>query len=268
MGLFDNMKINKMGQNAYNAHVQANDLFRRGRMAEARAQFDEAYRLYGEAYAAGFRKTGVLMSYSVLMMRRGEFERARELMKEISSLDPKMNEDTHFELRINYSICLWRLGILDKAIETIRYAGRHCKNSSYYTSLGTYLVEMAGQTGAQEDYEEARVFLDAAMEYDDEDAATLDNYGLYHHFLSLKARSAGDEAEYAAQRKTAIDYYEKARAQKPGQITTLYALAKYAIEDGDAAKAREHIDKALMHSASRICPVSTEDLMALKAQLA
>ena len=61
--------------------------------------------------------------------------------------------------------------------------------------------------------------------------------------------------------------YEKARAPKPGQITTLYALAKYAIEDGNPAKAREHIDKALMHSASRICPVSTEELHALKAQL-
>jgi len=266
MGFFDDMKTNKLGKNAYNAHVQANDFQRRGRLSEAKAKYEEAYQLYGEAYGSGCRKTGILMSYSVLMMRRGEFESARELMKEISQRGG-MDEDTHFELRVNYSICLWRLGILDKAIETIRYAGKHCKNGSYYTSLGTYLVEKAGQTGAAEDYEEARVFLDQAMEYDDEDAATLDNYGLYHHLLSLKARDGGDEAEYAAQRKTAIDYYEKARAQKPGQITTLYALAKYAIEDGNPAKAREHIDKALMHSASRICPVSTEELHALKAQL-
>ena len=267
MGFFDNMKINKLGQNAYNAHVQANDLFRRGRVAESRAKYEEANRLYGEAYAAGCRKTGVLMSYAVLLMRRGEFERARELMKETSSLDPKMDEDTHFELRINYSICLWRLGILDKAIETIRFAGKHCKNGAYYTSLGSYLVEQAGKSGALEDYEEARVFLDAAMEYDDEDAATLDNYGQYHRLLSLKAREAGNEEEYAAQRKAAIDFFEKARAQKPGQITTLYALAQYAIEDGDTARAREHIDRALMHSSSRICPVSTEDLLALKASL-
>lgn len=267
MGFFDNMKINKLGQNAYNAHVQANDLFRRGRVAESRSKFEEAYRLYGEAYDAGMRKTDILMSYSILLMRRGEFERARELMKEISSLDPKMKEDTHFELRVNYSICLWRLGILDKAIETIRYAGRHCKNSSYYGSLGTFLVEQAGRTGSLEDFEEARVLLDQAMEYDDEDAATLDNYGQYHLQLSRKAAGEGDAEEAAAQRSAAIDFFEKARAQKPGQITTLYALAKFAIEDGNTAKAREYIDKALMHSASRICPVSAEDLQALKAQL-
>ena len=54
---------------------------------------------------------------------------------------------------------------------------------------------------------------------------------------------------------------------KPGQITTLYALAKFAIEDGDTDRAREHIDRALMHSASRVCPVSTEELQALKAQI-
>ena len=267
MGFFDNMKINKLGQNAYNAHVQANDLFRRGRVAESRAKCEEAYRLYGEAYAAGMRKTDILMSYSILLMRRGEFERAREMMKEISALDPKMNEDTHFELRVNYSICLWRLGILDKAIETIRYAGKHCKNSTYYSSLGSFLVEQAGNTGAQEDFEEARVLLDEAMEYDDEDAATLDNYGEYHRRLMLKAAAEGDQDEAAAQRKTAIEFFEKARVQKPGQITTLYALANFAIEDGNFAKAREHIDKALMHCSSRICPVSVEDLQALKAQL-
>ena len=267
MGFFDNMKVNKLGQNAYNAHVQANDLIRRGRVAESRAKFEEAYRLYGEAYDAGCRKTGILMSYSVLLMRRGEFERARELMKEASALDPKMNEDTRFELRLNYSICLWRLGILDKAIETIRFAGKHSKNGTYYTSLGTFLVEQAGKTGSLEDFEEARCFLDQAMEYDDEDPATLDNYGEYHRQLSLKAKSEGDEEEYAARRKKSIEYFEKARALKPGQITTLYALARFAIEDGNTAKAREHIDKALMHSSSRVCPVSYEDLQALKASL-
>ena len=139
MGLFDGMKVNKLGQNAYNTHVQANDFQRRGRVAEAKVKYEEAMKLYGEAYAAGCRKNGILMSYAVLMMRKGMFEQARELMKEISRIGG-MNEDTHFELRVNYSICLWRMGILDKAIETIRYAGKHAKNSQYYSSLGTFLV--------------------------------------------------------------------------------------------------------------------------------
>jgi len=263
MGFFDGMKVNKLGQNAYNTHVQGNDFHRRGRVAEAKAKYDEAMKLYEEAYQAGCRKNGVLMGYSVLMMRFGMFEQARELMKEISQIGG-MNEDTHFELRVNYSICLWRLGILDKAIETIRYAGKHCKNSSYYSSLGTFLVEMAGQTG---EFEEARVLLEEAMDYDDEDAATLDNYGEYYRLLGVKAAKEGDAEEAAKLRAVSKDYFERALKVKPGQITTLYALAKFAIEDGENDRARELLDKAILHSSSRVCPISLEDLQQLKAQL-
>lgn len=264
MGFFDGMKVNKLGQNAYNAHVQANDFQRRGRVAEAKVKYDEAMKLYDEAYKAGCRKNGILMSYSVLMMRFGMFKQARELMKEISQLG-HMNEDTHFELRVNYSICLWRLGILDKAIETIRYAGKHSKNSSYYSILGTCLVEEAGRTGA---FEDARVLLDEAMEYDDEDAATLDNYGEYYRLLGLKTAGEGDAEEAARLRAKAKDCFERALKAKANQVTTLYALAKFAIEDGDTARARELVDKAILHSSSRVCPVSIEELQQMKAQLA
>lgn len=264
MGFFDGMKVNKLGQKAYNTHVQGNDYQRCGRVAEAKVKYDEAMKLYSEAYEAGCRKNGVLMSYSVLMMRFGMFEQARDLMKEISQIGG-MNEDTHFELRVNYSICLWRLGILDKAIETIRYAGKHCKNSSYFSSLGSYLVEQAGKTG---EFEEARILLDEAMEYDDEDAATLDNYGEYYRLLSLKTAQDGDAEEAARLRAKSKDYFERALKEKANQITTLYALAKFAVEDGDTARARELVDKAILHSSSRVCPVSVEELQQLKAELA
>lgn len=263
MGFFDDIRVNKLGQKAYNTHVQANDFGRRGRVAEARAKYDEAMKLYGEAYEAGCRKTGVLMSYSVLLMREGEFVRARELMREISQ-DKAMSEDTHFELRVNYAICLWRLGILDKAIETIEYAGKHAKNSSYYASLGTFLVERAGQTG---DFDAAQALLDAAMDYDDEDAATLDNYGEFYRLKAGRAAAEGDAETAAALREKSKDFYARAHEAKPAQITTLYALARFAREDGDLARARELVDKAILHSGSKVCPVSLEELKALRAEL-
>ena len=262
MGFFDEIRINKLGQKAYNAHVQANDLNRRGRAAEAKAKFAEANELYAEAYAVGCRRTNILMSYAVLLMRLGEFPKARELMKEVSAIGG-MNEDTHFELRVNYSNCLWRMGILDKAIETIVYAGKYKKNGAYYASLGTFLVDQAGQTGQESDFEAARELLDEAMDYDDEDAPTLDNYGEYYRLLSLRAE--GEEAgELLAKSR---EFYELAYKQKPNQITTLYALAKFAQADGDLQRARELTDKAIMHSSSRVCPVSIEMLQELKAEL-
>ncbi len=263
MGFFENIKINKMGQKAYNVHVQANDLSRRGRMAEAKEKYAEALRLYDEAYRAGCRKHGAMMSYAVLMMRHGDFEQARELMKEISQ-DKSLSEDLHFELRINYSICLWRLGILDKAIETAQFAGKHAKNSSYYSALGTFLVDQAGETG---DFEPAKALLDEAMEYDDEDAATLDNYGEYHRLLGLKLAAGGDEAGASQERRLSKDFYERAYKAKPSQITTLYALANFAREDGETKRAQELVDKAILHSSSKVCPVSLEQLKELRASL-
>ena len=263
MGLFDNMKINKMGQKAHTAHVQAADLNKRGRTAEARAKFEESRKLYEEAYAAGCRRTNILMSYSVLLMRLGDFTRARELMKEVSAIGG-LSEDTHFELRANYSVCLWRLGLLDEAIKTIRYAGKHAKNGSYYSSLGTFLVEQAGNTGEESDFEEAKSLLDEAMDYDDEDAATLDNYGEYYRLLSLRESDSERAAELRAKSK---EYYESAHKQKPGQITTLYALAKFEQEDGNLERARELTDKAIVHWSSKVCPVSLEQLKAFRVEL-
>ena len=266
MGFFENMKLEKLGKNAYNAHVQANDLQRRGRAGEAKAKYAEAMKLYNEAYDAGCRKQNTMMGHSVLLMRFGEFERAREMMKEISAMG-HLSEDNHFELRVNYSICLWRMGIYDKALETIRYAGKHCKNSSYYSCLGTLLVEIAGKSGEDADFEEARVLLDEAMEYDDEDAATLDSYGEYYRQKGIWAAKAGNAEEAADWRRKAVESYEKAHKAKPSQVTSLHALARFAIEDGDKEKAKALIDRALLHSGSKICPVSVEELQAMKAGL-
>lgn len=266
MGFFDNMKTDKLGREAYNAHVQANDLFRRGKLNDAKAKYAEAMQLYGRAYEAGCRKSGILNAYSVLLMRYGEFERARELMKEISA-NGGLSEDAHFELRVNYAICLWRLGILDKAIDTARYAGKHAKNSSYYSALCTFLVEAAGKSGAEADFEEARALLDEAMDYDDEDAATLDSYGEYCRQRALWAQKRGDEETAREQRAKAADYFERALKAKPSQVTTLYALACFAKEDGDRERALQLTDKALLHCSSRVCPVSPEMLRELKASL-
>ena len=111
MGFFDDMKASRLGRKAYGEHVAANDLNKRGKPQEANAKYLEASKLYQEAFDAGCRKASTLMSWAILLMRFGEFEKAREVMKEAAK-DKMMSEDTHFELRVNYSVCLWRLGLL------------------------------------------------------------------------------------------------------------------------------------------------------------
>lgn len=263
MGFFDSLKSDGIGRKAVSAHSQGNDLCKRGKPAEAEKSFDEALKLYKEAYDKNCRKPNILMSYAVLLMRRGLFEEARELMKVISK-ECNMSEEQHFELRVNYSVCLWRLGLLDEAIKTIEFAGKYAKNGTYYTTLGSFLIDRAVIDG---ELEPVKAFLDEAMDYDDEDAATLDSYGDYYRLHGEKAAAAGDSETAAEDDRKAREFYNKAHEVRPGQITTLYRLAIYAKEDGDITRARELVDKAILRSNTRVCAVSIEMLKELRASL-
>ena len=72
---------------------------------------------------------------------------------------------------INYAVCEWKRGRLDRAIELMEQAAQDGVNSMIYGSLGYMLIEKARQTG---DFSKAEAFNAQAYEYDDEDPVTLD----------------------------------------------------------------------------------------------
>lgn len=260
MGFLDSLKGNTAGAKAYRTHISAMQLRKAGKYAESEAKLDEAIRLYGEAYAAGYRKTAALQGYALLLMRRGEFERAREIMLECNK-DKSMSADDRFSLRVDYSICQWKMGKLDKAIETIQNAARAKKNGSIYTTLGMFLVERARETG---EFDEALAFNEEALDYDDEDAGVLDNVGQLYMIMAEKL-CAGGEAEQAAEcRKKALDALKKANELKPDQVSSAYYLAKLLHEDGDDARARSLLDHVLKIPFSAIMQVSREEAEALR----
>lgn len=260
MGFLDSLKGNTTGAKAYRTHISAMQLRKAGKYAESEAKLDEAIRLYGEAYAAGYRKTAALQGYALLLMRRGEFERAREIMLECSK-DKSMSADDRFSLRIDFSICQWKMGKLDKAIETIQNAARAKKNGSVYTTLGMFLVEKARETG---EFEEALAFNDEAMEYDDEDAGVLDNVGQLFMVMSEKYRADGDAEKASEYHEKALDALKKANELKPDQISSAYYLAKLLHEDGDDAKARELLDHVLKIPFSFMMQISRDEAEALR----
>lgn len=264
MGFFDTLKADKIAAKAQRTHSDANELQKRGKPNEAAAKYQEAAVLYKQAREAGSKRTNNMMGEAILMMRFGKFEEARAIMQTVSK-ECKLDEQTHFELRCDYAICLWHLGLLDKAIEIITYAGNYAKNSTYYAQLCTFLIDKLRKTGEGE--EQVHALLDEAMEYDDEDAATLDNYGEYWRVKYEQATAAGNTEAAAQARANSVDFFKKAYARKPNQITTLYALAKIAEEDGDKTRAAEYLDKAIIHWSSRACAVSIEQLKEARARL-
>lgn len=260
MGFFDNFKSNQAGAKAYRMHVTGMQLRKQGKYDESEVKLNEAIKLYDEAYAKGFRKTNALQGYALLLMRSGNFERAREIMLECSKAE-KMTQDERFSLRVDFSICQWKMGNLDKAIETIRMAAETKKNSLIYTTLGMYLIERGRLTG---DFEEAIALNNEAYDYDDEDAGVLDNMGQLHAALAEKAEKDGDAEAAKALRAKALGFLKKAYDEKPEQVSSAYYYAKMLHEAGDDAKAREIIRDVKKIPLSAILQISKKDIESLE----
>ena len=249
MGFFDSAKAAMMGNKAYHMHVDANKLAGEGKPKEAGEKYREALRLYDEADRLGGLAPNVNQAHALLLLREGRFDDAKALMQRMAK-DKAMSKDDWFQLRIQYSICHWCAGELDEAMETMGRAAQYKMNGAVYSTMGMYWVDKARQTGA---FDEALRFNLEALDYDDEDGATLDNLGqLYEAMAEADSERAG---EYRAE---ALKYYEKAHAVKPRQITTLYYLARMYHRSGDDERARKLLSVRDTLYFSHLCPVTAE----------
>ena len=252
-----------LNRKAYRNYVKAVEAGGKDQPEEARALYQTALKQYGEAVELGFMAPNTMLSYALLLMREGDYEKAKTCMLELNK-QPKLADDIRFQLRINYSVYLWKTGKLDEAIATIRRAASMKMSGTVYSMLGMYLVEKARETG---EYDEAMAFNREALEYDDEDGELLDNMARLYEIMSEDARGKGEADRAAELRAQAKRFYAKAHAARPRQITSIYYLARLHMEDGErdaAAKLLSGVD-TLYYTA--ICPVSREMMMALKRQL-
>ncbi|NLV59410.1 MAG: tetratricopeptide repeat protein [Clostridiales bacterium] len=190
---------------------------------QAKGEVEEALKLYREAIAEGLADPRYVLSFSVLLLRQGQYQEARELL--VKAQKYPMTEEQRTTLTVNYACAVYKQGDLQKAIDVLE--GRHRKQPSglVYETLG-YLYVEAG------DADKAIAYNEEALEYDDEDSITLDNMAQAHYRLTQ------DKAK-------AREYFERALALKPGQIDTLYFLAQYDIQEGKKDEAREKLEKAL-----------------------
>ena len=181
---------------------------------------DEALKLYEECMNEGLKDMKTILPYSVLLLRSGQYQKARELLVSVQKYP--MADDQKRQLFVNYAVAVYKLGDLPKAIEVLEVQDKKAESGLVYETLGYLLVE-AG------DFDKALEYNLKALEYDDEDPITLDNLG--QTYFRLK----GDK-------ETARSYFDKALAQKPGQLDTLYFLAQYDIEAGNHSAAREKLE--------------------------
>jgi len=196
---------------------------RKASIALSKGDTATAIKLLGEAYREGLNDPRLLLTYSVLLIREGKFAEAREMLVKMQKL--KMDDESRRQLFVNYASCVYKMGEIEKGIELLERQHQKQPCGLVYETLG-YLYVEAG------DFEKALAFNTEACDYDDEDPITLDNLGQTYYRL-------GNDKEQAKV------WFEKALERKPGQIDTLYFLAKYDAEAGDTEAAKQKLETAL-----------------------
>lgn len=247
--------------------------------AHRKGMTDEAEKLYEEAAAGGFTDSRYMLAYALLLIRKGEYAKAKELLVKYQKM-PGMAPEQKNELITDYSVCIYKLGEPAKAVSKMEELYHKGPSGTLYQTLGYLYVDIcdlkykpAEETAAPaepaeeaaevteavtekkvsplEAYEancaKAKAFCLEAIEYDDEDAVCLDNMGQYCY------RVEGDKA-------AAKEWFDKAIAIKPGQIDTLWFLSRYDLEAGNKEAALEKLEKALDGRFSPLNYVTKDDI--------
>ena len=238
--------------------IKANKAYR----LQQKGQKEEARKLYEEAFAEGLNDPRYNLAYALMIIRDGEYQKAKEFLVKHQKA-PGMTPSQRVTLLVDYAACCFRLGDVDKGINTLEQQCQKGETGLLYQTLGYLYVEKydaanrpdfeqvteipeAAEDAAGEEQAEAAVspreaweagqkkaeeFLRKSLEYDDEDPICLDNMGQFVY------RVLGDWA-------AAREWFDKAIRLKDTQIDTLYFLSRYDEEAGDTENAVKKLEKA------------------------
>ena len=209
MGFFDSLAVTRLGSKAVAELKKGNT-----------AQAEELYR---EAFQKGLANIQQLASFTGILVRGGKFDEALEVIKRAEKIGGLTDKDK-MNMHIQYAVILWRKGHLDHAIEILEEDAKKFRNGTLYSVIGYLLIE-------QGDADKALKYNLETLDYDDEDPIFLENVAQTYY------RLLGDK-------ESARKYFDKVLAYKPTAIDTNYFLAKYDVEAGDTAKARERLNIA------------------------
>ncbi len=209
---------------------------------------EEAMQDYEKLYAQGVIQPSYLLPYTVLLLKKGgeeNYQKVKEILKKVEKY-PALSDQQKGQIHLNYACAQYRLGHLDEAIHLLEASIKKYRFGTTYQALG-YLYVEAG------DKEKGLSFNQEALEYDDEDPIVIDNMGQYYY------RVLNDK-------QTALPYFEKAHGINPDQMDTLYFLARYDLEAGKKAEAKEKLEKVMDGSFSPLNYATKERVKALLAE--
>jgi len=206
--------------------------------SHSRGEYEKAKKLYEKSLQRECNKPNYLLSYGVLLLREGQFEKAKELFSTVL-VELPVQEKYKNMAKINISLAYWKLGDIDIAIEMLEEVHRKYPSGKVYGTLGYLLIQKG-------DLERALEYNLEALEYDDEDPVILDNLGqIYYKMGEI------DKAK---------EFLKRAEEEKDDQAITLYYLGLIYSQEGNKELAKEKLEKALTCNLTALSAVTREDI--------
>ena len=247
--------------------IKANKAYR----LQQKGQREEARKLYEEAYAEGLNDPRYNQAYALLITRMGEYQKAKEFLVKHQKT-PGMSQDQRVTMLVNYATCCFRLGNIDKGIDTLEQQFRKTETGLLYQTLGYLYIEKYDAANKPV-FDETPVTEQASEEAAEETKAEgEENETAEEKALSpqeawdagvkktedfiLKSLEYDDEDPISldnmgqfiyrvkGDKEGAKAWFGKAIALKDKQIDTLYFLSRYDLEAGDREAAIEKLEKA------------------------
>ena len=129
--------------------IKANKAYR----LQQKGQRGEAKKLYEEAFAEGLNDPRYNLAYALIIIRRGEYQKAKEFLVKHQKA-PGMTPYQRVTLLVDYATCCFRLGDLDKGINTLEQQFRKTETGLLYQTLGYLYVEKYDEANKPEFPEE------------------------------------------------------------------------------------------------------------------
>ncbi len=112
--------------------------------AQKNGNSEEAIRLYEESFAEGMNDIRYVLSYAVLIIRDGQYQKAKDFLVKHQKA-PGMTPEQRVNLLVDYAVCCFRLGDLDKGINTLEQQFRKTETGLLFQTLGYLYVEKYDQ---------------------------------------------------------------------------------------------------------------------------
>ena len=120
--------------------LMANFKAQRALSFQAKGRTEEALALYDRAYEEGMNQPRHLLAYATLIIRNGQYEKAKELLLKTEKA-PGITPDQKRQLFMDYAVCCYKLGEIDKGIRLLERQHQRQPSGLIYETLGYLYVE-------------------------------------------------------------------------------------------------------------------------------